>query len=314
MTDAVLHLLEGGFSQVRVLVVGDLSLERYVLGEAGPASPVPVLRNARQFARPGGAANVAMNAAGLGCETFLCGYWGPDGAQTELTALLEAGRVDTTGVVSSPLPTLSQTRLMTTAAELLRLEGASGGTQPPEEQVRLEARAVELAKKVHAVILSDHAGGTLTDELCAAVIRTARAASIPVFAQAGVGALSRYSGARLVLTGSVLAADAAGMQMQEHDIGLLAFAPGGQGIVLLGPEGSRYAADETLAASDLAPSGAGDAVIAALAASMVAGLEPAAAIELAALAARSVAGKLGTAPVVREELLPAAREPGTETV
>ena len=76
---SVLGLLESGFSQIRVLVVGDLMLDRYIVGEVeriSPEAPVPVLRHAQRYERPGGAANVAMNLAGLGCQTFLCGFWG----------------------------------------------------------------------------------------------------------------------------------------------------------------------------------------------------------------------------------------------
>jgi len=66
---SVLNLLESGFSQIRILVVGDIMLDRYIVGEVeriSPEAPVPVLRHAQRFERPGGAANVAMNLAGLG--------------------------------------------------------------------------------------------------------------------------------------------------------------------------------------------------------------------------------------------------------
>jgi len=78
---SVLNLLESGFSQIRILVVGDIMLDRYILGEVeriSPEAPVPVLRHAQRYERPGGAANVAMNLAGLGCEAYLCGFWGND--------------------------------------------------------------------------------------------------------------------------------------------------------------------------------------------------------------------------------------------
>ena len=95
---SVLNLLERGFSQLRVLVVGDVE-------RISPEAPVPVLRHAQRYERPGGAANVAMNLAGLGCQTFLAGFWGADGEQGELARLLEAARVNVDGVVSSSLPT-----------------------------------------------------------------------------------------------------------------------------------------------------------------------------------------------------------------
>jgi D-beta-D-heptose 7-phosphate kinase/D-beta-D-heptose 1-phosphate adenosyltransferase len=86
---AILDLLEGGFSQLRVLVVGDLMLDRYIIGEVeriSPEAPVPVIRHAERYERPGGAANVAMNLAGLGCKAFLAGFWGSDNERAELTS------------------------------------------------------------------------------------------------------------------------------------------------------------------------------------------------------------------------------------
>src|ERR1700734_3314501 len=75
---SILNLLEGGFSKLKVLVVGDIMLDRYIHGDVdriSPEAPVPVLRHAQRYERAGGAANVAMNLAGLGCPTFLCGFW-----------------------------------------------------------------------------------------------------------------------------------------------------------------------------------------------------------------------------------------------
>ena len=87
----VLGLLEGGFAELKVLVVGDLMLDRYILGDVdriSPEAPVPVLRHVQRYERPGGAANVAMNLAGLGCQTLLAGFWGNDAEQKELAGFL----------------------------------------------------------------------------------------------------------------------------------------------------------------------------------------------------------------------------------
>src|SRR5271156_5906380 len=119
---AVLGLLEGGFSELKVLVVGDLMLDRYILGEVervSPEAPVPVLRHAQRYDRPGGAANVAMNLAGLGCQTLLAGFWGDDTERSELEQLLTKAKVDTTGVVTTSLPTISKTRIVGRQQQLL---------------------------------------------------------------------------------------------------------------------------------------------------------------------------------------------------
>src|SRR5882757_6127937 len=112
---SILNLLEGGFSQFKVLVIGDIMLDRYIHGEVeriSPEAPVPVIRHAQRYERAGGAANVAMNLAGLGCHAILSGFWGDDTEQNELQALLDRAKVDTVGVVTSSLPTISKTRIV----------------------------------------------------------------------------------------------------------------------------------------------------------------------------------------------------------
>src|ERR1700760_3949450 len=124
-THAVLDLLESGFGRVKVLVVGDLMLDRYIHGDAerlSPESPVPVLRHVQRYERAGGAANVALNLRGLGCGAGLAGFWGDANEGAELKRLAEAGGVDTVGVVTSSLPTTSKTRILARTQQMLRLD------------------------------------------------------------------------------------------------------------------------------------------------------------------------------------------------
>ena len=315
---SVLKLLDGGFRQVRVLVVGDLMLDRYVEGEVeriSPEAPVPVLRHAMRYERPGGAANVAMNLAGLGCETFLCGFWGSDGERTDLERLVLAAGIETAGVVTSSLPTVSKTRIMARTQQLLRLDIESRELPPAEETARLEARALELVKKVHVVVLSDYAKGALTAGTCAALIRQARAHKIPVLADPKGREMSKYSGATTVcpnwpelalMTGVPVyeqerLLDVARVQMEEHDIGFLTVTMGDKGIRMLGPEGDLHVPARMREVYDV--SGAGDTVIATLAAALAGGLQIRTALELANLAASVVVGKVGTVPVSASELV-----------
>jgi hypothetical protein len=99
---SILNLLEGGFSRLNIFVIGDIMLDRYIHGEVeriSPEAPVPVIRHAQRYERAGGAANVAMNLAGLGCRALLAGYWGDDTERGELAAILDRAGVDTSGVV-----------------------------------------------------------------------------------------------------------------------------------------------------------------------------------------------------------------------
>src|SRR5277367_5073268 len=157
---SILNLLEGGFGQLRVLVVGDIMLDRYILGDVdriSPEAPVPVLRHVQRYERPGGAANVAMNLAGLSCKAYLAGFWGADGEQAELARLVEAAGVDTLGVVTGSQPTISKTRIVGRNQQLLRLDIESRDPVAAIDEQRLMERTVELTGKVHAVVLSDYA-------------------------------------------------------------------------------------------------------------------------------------------------------------
>jgi D-beta-D-heptose 7-phosphate kinase/D-beta-D-heptose 1-phosphate adenosyltransferase len=320
--DAVVQLLQGGFAAIRMLVVGDLMLDRFILGEVeriSPEAPVPVLRVRQRYERPGGAANVAMNLAGLGCETFLCGLRGNDNEGAELGRLLETARVDLAGVVTGAQPTLSKTRFVARTHHLMRLDIESDEPPPEDDSARLEARAVELVKKVHAVVLADHARGALTAAICAAILRAARSAGIPVLVEAQFTPLahdmSRYSGATTVCAGMAGLALATGVpahqvdrllaaahaQMQEHEVKFLTIPMREKGIRALCAEEELTVHAEPREFFDL--SGADDTVIATLAAALAGGLEMETALELANLAAGVVLGKPGTVPVTRGDLL-----------
>jgi D-beta-D-heptose 7-phosphate kinase/D-beta-D-heptose 1-phosphate adenosyltransferase len=316
----VLALLEGGFSELKLLVVGDLMLDRYILGEVdriSPEAPVPVLRHAHRYDRPGGAANVAMNLAGLGCQTLLAGFWGDDAERRDLQQFLEKAKVDTTGVVTSALPTISKTRIVGRRQQLLRLDIESQEKPNAADQQSLLKAAVMLVDKVHAVVLSDYAKGVLSADLCAAVIRAARTKGVPVFVDPKTPDLSKYSGATMVCPNLGELASATGLvaqeldallaggeqQRREHELQYLCVTMSEKGIRVLSEAGVFHSQARAREVFDV--SGAGDTVIATLAAGMAGGLKVETAIELANLAAGIVVGKVGTVPVASHELIAA---------
>lgn len=318
----VLDCLEHEFCKLQILVVGDIMLDSYVIGDVdriSPEAPVPVLRHVQRFGRPGAAANVAMNLAGLGCRTSLAGFWGSDDEQAELAKLLESARIDTASVVSSSLPTISKTRIVARTQQLLRLDIESREAFPDEELERLEARTVKLVKKVHAVILSDYAKGALTEKLCGAVIRAARVAGIPVLVDPKTKDLSKYSGATTVCPNLNELAMATGVpahesealmaaahrQMVEHDFQFLTVTMSEKGIRIVGADAKDDYFSPARAREVFDVSGAGDTVIATLAASIAGGLQIRTAVDLANLAAGIVVGKVGTVPIAAHELVAA---------
>jgi D-beta-D-heptose 7-phosphate kinase/D-beta-D-heptose 1-phosphate adenosyltransferase len=317
---SILNLLEGGFSQLKVLVIGDIMLDRYIHGEVeriSPEAPVPVLRHAQRYERAGGAANVAMNLAGLGCQTFLAGFWGSDPEQADLAAILQTAGIDTVGVVSSSLPTISKTRIVGRMQQLLRLDIESRDAPPAVETQRLLERATGLVSKVHAVILSDYAKGALSTPLCEAVIQAGRAAGIPILADPKTPDFGKYTGATTVCpnlgelssatgisshhTEALLAAGQA--LVSKHDFQFLTVTMSEKGISVLRRDSVFHSPARAREVFDV--SGAGDTVIATLAASLAGGLQIETAVELANVAAGIVVGKIGTVPIAQHELIAA---------
>jgi D-beta-D-heptose 7-phosphate kinase/D-beta-D-heptose 1-phosphate adenosyltransferase len=319
-THAVLGLLEGGFGQLKVLVVGDLMLDRYITGEVdriSPEAPVPVLRHAQRYERAGGAANVAMNLAGLGCQALLAGFWGEDAEKSELAAMLDAAKIDTLGVVTTTLPTISKTRIVGRQQQLLRLDIESKELHSAEDHEHLRERVEQLVGKVHAVVLSDYAKGVASPELCAAVIRAARVAGIPVLVDPKTPDFGKYSGATMVCPNVHELAVATGFgtheleallkageaQRQEHELKYLTVTMSEHGIRLLSGVGAYHSPARAREVFDV--SGAGDTVIATLTAALAGGLQVETAVELANLAAGIVVGKVGTVPIAAHELIAA---------
>jgi D-beta-D-heptose 7-phosphate kinase/D-beta-D-heptose 1-phosphate adenosyltransferase len=315
---AVLGLLEGGFARLKVLVVGDVMLDRYILGDVdriSPEAPVPVLRHAQRYERAGGAANVAMNLSGLGCQTLLAGFWGEDAEKAELAEILAKAKVDVGGVVTTALPTVSKTRIVGRGQQLLRLDIESQERPGPAEAETLQVRVKKLVGGADAVVLSDYAKGALTEALCEAVIRAARAAGVPVLVDPKTPEFGKYSGATMVCPNLSELSAATGVssyeldallaageeQRAEHELQYLCVTMSEKGIRLLSDAGGFHSPAKAREVFDV--SGAGDTVIATLAAALAAGLKVRTGVELANLAASIVVGKVGTVPIAAHELV-----------
>ncbi|HEY9136720.1 MAG TPA: D-glycero-beta-D-manno-heptose-7-phosphate kinase, partial [Terriglobus sp.] len=317
----VLELLEDGFRRLHVLVVGDVMIDRYIVGDVeriSPEAPVPVLRQGREYARPGGAANVAMNLAGLGLKATLAGFVGADAAGRELHLLLSEVGVDASGLLDCGLPTIAKTRVVSRTQQLMRIDVESRDSHAAVDCDALRDYATKAVAAVDAVILSDYAKGALTDALCRAVIDAARDKGIPVLVDPKARDLSKYSGATTVCpnlnelsmatgvpshqTEELLQAGRDLLQSLQMDFltvtmsekGIRVLRPSDQGDEIHSPARAREVFDV---------SGAGDTVIATLAAGLASGLQVASAVELANVAAGIVVAKLGTVPIAAHEIV-----------
>jgi D-beta-D-heptose 7-phosphate kinase/D-beta-D-heptose 1-phosphate adenosyltransferase len=316
----VIGEIEHEWANQRLLVVGDVMLDTYIWGEVGrisPEAPVPVVRAIDRSHRPGGAANVAMNLARLGAQTVLAGFTGSDENEKLLAESLRANGIAPIFVACDGFPTITKQRILSGQQQMLRLDSERMGARSPGDYERLVSRVLDELPGCHAVVLSDYAKGTLTPEVCQAIIPAARKLDIPVLVDPKSADFSRYRGATTICPnlGELARAlqsdahdlkpllDAAEALVQKLDLEFLTATLGDKGIALVRP-GNCFVVP-AVARQVFDVSGAGDTVIAVLALCLASGLKPETAVELANVAAGIVVGKVGTVPVEKHELLAA---------
>ena len=319
---------------LRILVLGDVMLDRYVYGAVtrmSPEAPIPVLAIEREMAMPGGAGNVALNIAALGGAAILVGLVGDDAAGAELRDLLARQRtaITTDLVVDAARPTTCKTRFVADRQQLLRADAEQAAPAGAAVTDALLAAFRRHLAEADAVILSDYAKGVLSAELLKAAIAAARAADVPIVADPksadfrrynGVTVLTPNKGEAVAATGQVIAADidaavaAATALRTAFEVKAILITRGAAGMTLA----ERGAAVLHLPASArevFDVSGAGDTVVATLALALAAKQTLADAARLANAAAGIAVGKIGTAGVRPDELrhaLQAGRAHGIE--
>jgi len=316
----VIQVIEHEWSNKRLLVVGDLMLDKYIWGEVGrisPEAPVPVVRGIRQEDKPGGAANVAMNLAHLGAKTTVIGFTGGDENEQLLKKVLEQNSIASHFIHSDGYPTITKSRILGGRQQMLRLDFERLGNRSQSDYDRLVATTLEQLPGADALVISDYAKGAITPKVCRALIPAARKLGIPVLVDPKSADYAHYRGATTICpnlselaraahldAGNLDALLAAAESMiASYDIEFLTATLSEKGIALVRP-GNRFIAPAK-ARQVFDVSGAGDTVIAVLALGLASGLLPETAVELANLAAGIVVGKVGTVPVEKHELLAA---------
>jgi len=307
------------FEQARVLVAGDIMLDRYWHGATSrisPEAPVPVVHVGQAEERAGGAANVALNIAALGAQARLLGMTGDDEEAAALEAMLAAAGIDCGFQKTAGIPTVTKLRVISRHQQLIRLD-FEGGFAAVDAAGLLESYRQGLAQ-CDVVVLSDYGKGTLAQ--VEEMIALARAAGKPVLVDPKAQDFSRYAGATVITPNMAEFEQVAGScrdeeelvekgaaLLEQQDLDALLITRGEHGMTLLRrsarefhlPAQAREVFDVT---------GAGDTVISVLAAALAAGEDLPAATALANLAAGIVVGKLGTATVSVPELRRAAHQ------
>jgi D-beta-D-heptose 7-phosphate kinase / D-beta-D-heptose 1-phosphate adenosyltransferase len=303
----------------KILVIGDVMLDRYYEGTVeriSPEAPVPILRVSNDFDRPGGAANVAINIARLGLQATLLGYVGADSAAEDLAAAVRAAGIDFQPITSQASPTILKLRALSQKQQIIRIDFEDSFRD--EDHVRLLQRLEAIVETFDAIILSDYAKGTL--ESSAEIIEICAKKSKPVFVDPKGTDFSRYTGATVITPNLPEFVSVTGKHVDEQEFedaaqklrqdlqlmhilvtrgedGMSLFSKGGAAFSI--PADAREVYDVT---------GAGDTVIATLAAAFASGTTIEQAVVLSNIAAGLVVARTGTSAVTAEEVMKRLKE------
>jgi D-glycero-beta-D-manno-heptose-7-phosphate kinase len=315
--DRLLHLIQR-MRDSRVVIVGDIMLDRYLVGDTerlSPEAPVPVVTVRERHARLGGAANVAMNVAALGARSLLVGVVGDDGDGATIRQELAVARLDDRYVLSvAGRPTTSKTRIISRAQQIVRIDDEVESLLDGSDLERLIKVARDALADADALLLEDYNKGALPPKLIAAVMEIARRRGIPIVVDPKFRQFFEYAGAtvfkpnRRELESALGAAvdlkngNALPEVLARLKVDNLLVTLGAEGMVLVMKDGSLTHIP-SIARSIYDVSGAGDTVTAWMGAALAAGASVREAAQLANYAAGVEVGKAGVATVSPEEVL-----------
>ena len=321
---ATLAALLARLADVRALVVGDIMLDRFVSGSVrriSPEAPIPVLRVETEKAMLGGAGNVVRNLLAAGTRARLVAVVGEDSAGEEVRRLLGRGNRSAFGLINDPgRRTTIKTRFIAEAQQIMRADRETTLPLPADTRRAAHDAARTLLPDCGVLILSDYGKGVLDGGVAAELIAESRDAGKAVIVDPKGRDYGRYRHATVITpnraelseatgidtneTDRVI--DAAGMLIERHELGAVVATLGKDGMVVVEADGTiTELAAEAREVFDV--SGAGDTVVAIIAAGLGAGAPLPLAAALANVAAGIVVGKVGTAVAYAQELADALR-------
>jgi D-beta-D-heptose 7-phosphate kinase / D-beta-D-heptose 1-phosphate adenosyltransferase len=300
------------FSDISVLCVGDVMLDRFVYGEMeriSPEAPVPVLRLSRTREMAGGVGNVASNILSLGGRAVLVGLIGQDAPGAALQAIVAAQGCAISGLLpSAARPTICKTRFIAAHQQVVRADEESRLPLQPEEEQALIAAIDGHIDAANVVVLSDYGKGVCAPPVLAHAIARAGARGVPIFVDPKSNDFSRYRGATCITPNARELAAAAGLPaddeaqvteaarkvMRQAGAAAILATRSEKGMMLVERDGAVLSVPAR-AREVFDVSGAGDTVIAAMALAHGGGHSLTRAMRIANAAAGVVVGKLGTA-------------------
>jgi len=306
------------FAGLPVLVVGDLMLDRFIVGHVtriSPEAPVPVVRFRSEHVRLGGAANVAHNILALGGRVSLVGIVGKDAAADRLRAELAAAGAAPDGLVEDPArPTTEKVRIVTERnQQVARVDYEHDGEADGRIEQEIVARIGALGRGARALLVSDYLKGAITRAVVERLVAL-KASGVPLIVDPKIPHLTSYAGATLVTPNHHEAEVATHRRIRTDDEAREAardfreraaceavlITRGEHGMWLSGPNEEGAIPAVAREVSDV--TGAGDTVVATLALALAAGATLAEAAVLANYAAGVAVGKFGPATVSPDEL------------
>ena len=325
--DQTIQSLFDAFSRQRLVVIGDVMLDRFIWGNVSrisPEAPVPVVEVQRESFYPGGAANVARNLTPFGASVDLIGFLGSDENGQLLRRVLEENAISAGHLVElEDFTTIAKTRVVARQQQVVRID-RERKTRPSAEQVaRLASELRKLAPSLDGIIIEDYGKGLITQELVDEITTIAKEAEVVVTVDPNPKNPIRWSGVSTVKPNRIEAFNEAGIEdphdgtepledpalrevgdrlLEKWDSENVLITLGEQGMLLFSPDSEPFHIP-TRAQEVFDVSGAGDTAIAVFTLALCAGSDPRKAADLSNHASGIVVGKLGTAPIEREELI-----------
>jgi D-beta-D-heptose 7-phosphate kinase / D-beta-D-heptose 1-phosphate adenosyltransferase len=305
---------------VRVLVLGDVMLDRFVYGSVArvsPEAPIPVLEVSRSVDSAGGAANVARNVASIGANVTLVGVVGNDVWAADLREqIATSAAIDAQLIVDFERPTTVKTRYVADGQQMLRADREMRASLGEDVERRVLQQFEDSLRHADVVVLSDYAKGVLSERVIRAAIRAARDANKPVIVDPKARDLGKYTGATVLTPNRSEIQAACGFEcatdetvenaarsfLDKNVCDAMVVTRGKDGMSVVS-KGQPAVHLRTMARQVFDVSGAGDTAVAAMSLGLAAGANIVSAATLANWAAGIVVGKLGTAVVTAPELI-----------
>lgn len=305
------------FSKCRILIVGDIMLDKYYFGNVdriSPEAPVPVVTIKKEESRLGGASNVANNIRSLGAQTMLCGVIGHDFFGKEIERMARKKNIGLS-LITSNQPTITKARVIGGKQQIVRLDYEENLRLTETEIADFKRNIQNLLPDYQILVISDYGKGLISNDLCGFLISEARNLSIPVIIDPKGKDWNKYTGADIVTPNVKELSDIVGYTVSNSDEEVtkaaedvirqnnllsLLVTRSEKGMSLIGNNTPMHLPTHSEEVFDV--SGAGDTVVATFSICLAAGFDLPTAMKIANIAAGIVVKKIGTATLTIEEL------------